>query len=56
MGLIREPLDVDFTFIDKPPTEDELREISEFIKKQKEARSKKTSIRKPRSTRSKKTA
>lgn len=48
MGLIREPLDVDFTFINRPLTEEDQREISEYIKKQKEARKKETTIRKPR--------
>ena len=35
MGLIREPRDVDFYVIDKPWTEEEKKEFSELIKKQK---------------------
>jgi hypothetical protein len=32
MGLIREPKKVDFTFLDKPWTEEEKKEFSAFIK------------------------
>lgn len=35
MGLIREPRDVDFYVIDKPWTEQEKKEFSELIKKEK---------------------
>ena len=40
MGLIREPKDVDFYVIDKAWTEDEKKELSEFIKTRKEQREK----------------
>ena len=36
MGLIIEPKEVDFYVIDKPWTDEEKREFSELIKKQKE--------------------
>jgi hypothetical protein len=32
MGLVREPKKVDFTFLDKPWTEEEKKEFSAFIK------------------------
>ena len=35
MGLIREPKNVDFTFLDKPWTEKEKKEFSAYIKQQK---------------------
>lgn len=35
MGLIREPKNVDFTVIDNPWTDEERREFSELIKKEK---------------------
>lgn len=38
MGLIREPKNVDFTVLDKPWTDEELREFSAFIKLRKEKR------------------
>jgi len=38
MGLIREPLDVDFFVDPRPLTEDEKIRISEYIKKDKEKR------------------
>ena len=34
MGLIREPLDVDFEVISKPITEEDERIIQEFLRKQ----------------------
>jgi hypothetical protein len=40
MGLIREPLDVDFYVVNRPPTEEESRMMSEFIKKDKAKRAK----------------
>ncbi len=40
MGLIREPKNVDFTVIDKPWTDEELKELSAFIKLRKEQRKK----------------
>lgn len=36
MGIIIEPKEVDFYVIDKPWTDDEKREFSELIKKEKE--------------------
>ena len=36
MGLIREPKNVDFYVIDKPWTDEERKEFSEFIKLKKE--------------------
>ena len=41
MGLIREPIGVDFTVISKVWTVEEEREFSELIKRQKEMRAKK---------------
>ncbi len=41
MGLIREPKDVDFYVIDKPWSEKEKKELSEFIKMRKTQREKK---------------
>ncbi len=38
MGLIREPKNVDFTVLDKPWTDKELKEFSAFIKLRKEQR------------------
>jgi hypothetical protein len=46
MGLIREPKNVDFTVMDKPWTETELKEFSAFIKARKEQRQKKLSRKK----------
>lgn len=44
MGLIREPLDVDFVVDPRPLTEKEIKMISDFIKTDKEKRkNKKTS-------------
>jgi len=40
MGLIREPLDVDFEVVNRQPTAEETRMMSEFIKKDKEKRAK----------------
>jgi hypothetical protein len=40
MGLIREPKKVDFTFLDKPWTEEEKKEFSAFIKLRKAQRRK----------------
>lgn len=40
MGLIREPKNVDFTVLDKPWTDEELKEFSKFIKLRKEQRKK----------------
>jgi len=40
MGLIREPKNVDLTFLDKPWTEQERKELSAFIKKRKSIRMK----------------
>jgi hypothetical protein len=36
MGLIREPKNVNFTVLDKPWTDEELKEFSAFIKLRKE--------------------
>ena len=43
MGLIREPKNIDFTFLDKPWTDEELKEFSAFIKLRKEQRKKRIS-------------
>ena len=40
MGLIREPKNVDFTVLDKPWTDEELKEFSAYIKMRKEQRKK----------------
>ena len=40
MGLIKEPAEVDFTVLSKVWTEEEKKEFSELIKKQKEERGK----------------
>jgi hypothetical protein len=40
MGLIREPKNVDFTVLDKPWTDEELKEFSAFIKLRKKQRKK----------------
>ncbi len=45
MGLIREPLDVDFFFDPKPLTKKEQKMISDFIKSDKEKRKKDTKKR-----------
>ncbi len=45
MGLIREPKNVDFYVIDKPWTDKERKEFSEFIKQRKE-QLKKSELRK----------
>lgn len=42
MGLIREPKNIDFTVLDKPWTEKELLELSEFIRLRKNQRKKRT--------------
>ena len=42
MGLIREPKNVDFTFLDKPWTDEEKKEFSAFIKLRKAQRRKTT--------------
>jgi hypothetical protein len=42
MGLIREPKNVDFTFLDKPWTKEEKKEFSAFIKLRKEQSGKTT--------------
>jgi hypothetical protein len=42
MGLIREPKNVDFTVLDKPWTDEELKEFSAFIKLRKAQRKKRT--------------
>lgn len=41
MGIIREPLDVDFVVDSRPLTEDEKKSISEFIKADKKRRTEK---------------
>ncbi|MGB0879280.1 MAG: hypothetical protein ACPGTO_01795 [Polaribacter sp.] len=41
MGIIREPLDVDFVVDSRPLTEDEKKSISEFIKADKKRRAEK---------------
>ena len=46
MGLIREPLDVDFVVDPKPLTEKEKKMISDFIKSDKEKRKKKKLLKK----------
>jgi hypothetical protein len=46
MGLIREPLDVDFFVDPKPLTEKEKKMISDFIKADKEKRKSKKSAKK----------
>jgi len=51
MGLIREPKNVDFSMKSEPWTEDELKELSEYIKKSKTA----NLAREKRRTRLKKT-
>jgi hypothetical protein len=38
MGLIREPKNVELTFLDKPWTEEERKELSAFIKMRKSIR------------------
>ena len=43
MGLIREPINVDFYVLDKPWTEEEQKEFSAFIKQRKEQRKKRSS-------------
>jgi hypothetical protein len=53
MGLIREPKNVDFTVLDKPWTDEELKEFSAFIKLRKEQR-KKRLTRTPTTTASRK--
>ena len=40
MGLIREPKNIDFTVLDKPWTDEELKEFSTFIKLRKEQQNK----------------
>ena len=46
MGLIREPLDVDFFVDPKPLTEKEKKMISDYIKSDKEKRKSKNHIKK----------
>jgi len=50
MGLIRESAEIDFTVLSKIWTEEETKEFSELIKKQKEERNKQH-VRLPRPTR-----
>jgi len=53
MGLIKEPLDVDFAVDSRPLTEAEKKAISEFIKADKEkrlAKKKRLTKRKPKRT------
>jgi hypothetical protein len=45
MGIIREPKGVDFIIQSPPPTEEELKEISEFIKERKRQRQAKRKAR-----------
>jgi hypothetical protein len=45
MGLIREPKNVDFYVMDKPWTEEELKEFSAFIKMRKEQRRKRRTLK-----------
>jgi hypothetical protein len=52
MGLIREPKNIDFTVLDKPWSDEELKEFSAFIKLRKEQRKRRIS-RKTISTRKK---
>lgn len=40
MGLIKEPKNVDFTVLDKPWTEEERSELSDFIKLRKDIKKK----------------
>ena len=47
MGLIREPKNVDFYVLDKPWTEEELKEFSAFIKMRKEQRKKRHAVKTP---------
>jgi hypothetical protein len=44
MGLIKEPVEVDFTTISKVWSAEEEKEFSELIKKQKEVQSKKQTL------------
>jgi hypothetical protein len=46
MGLIREPKNVDFYVIDKPWTDKERKEFSEFIKQRKEQLKKQNNVKK----------
>ena len=46
MGLIREPKEIDFYVIDKPWNDQELKELSAFIKMRKEQRTKRRLISK----------
>ena len=46
MGLIKEPLDVDFFFDPKPLTKNEQKLISDFIKADKEKRKNRTNTKK----------
>ncbi len=53
MGIIKEPLDVDFVVDPRPLTEEEEKAISEFIKADKEkrlAKTKRVNKRKPKRT------
>lgn len=47
MGIIREPKNVDFTVLDKPWTDEERKELSAYIKNQKDRQKKRD---KPTST------
>ncbi len=56
MGLIKEPLDVDFVVDPRPLTEKERKMISDFIKADKLKRARKTDPTKARRTRKKRQA
>jgi hypothetical protein len=45
MGLIREPLDVDFYIKSRPLTDEEKRQVSEFIRSQKHKTTTATSVK-----------
>lgn len=51
MGLIKEPLDIDFFVDPKPLTKNEIKQISDYIKADKEKRKLKTSKKKITTTR-----
>ena len=50
MGLIKEPLDIDFFVDPKPLTKNEIKLISDYIKADKEKRSKLKTSKKKKST------
>ena len=50
MGLIREPKEVDFSEIDKPWNDQELEELSAYIKMRKEQQTKRSLTAKPRTS------